>query len=292
MHQVFLECRDYYGYEVNTRFDFYVHPRKIVHWCYVRRPRRSGGVAVLWTSSSDPKCTHLWISVEVLHIVWRCVNLNSRVYQTYVWIDFILLWSIICRSSYFQSKRNNQYQRNSSRPTRLFLENSTASGLSNEVLWGYIKSKMYVKNYENICDLKAAIIWTFQEVSDGMVTSTMENFGWRLEMVLRNMGCYFEKKVVMCLRVVYIRILMSVHFEHKLMKIRQIKLVSYSSFKSAHRKITPCILNIKCSNCDHEILTASVFKMNVPLHWTACINKTLKAFRTCLKRKKNHLTQS
>ena len=50
---------------------------------------------------------------------------------------------------------------------------------------------MYVKNYENISDLKAAIISAFQEVSDGMVTSIMEYFGRR--MVLRNKGEHFEK---------------------------------------------------------------------------------------------------
>ena len=52
---------------------------------------------------------------------------------------------------------------------------------------------MCVKNYENIKDLKATIITVFQEVSDRMVTSTMENFGRRLEMVLRNKGAHFEK---------------------------------------------------------------------------------------------------
>ena len=52
---------------------------------------------------------------------------------------------------------------------------------------------MCVKNYENIKDLKAAIISAFQEVSDGMVTSAMENFGRRLKMVLRNKGAHFEK---------------------------------------------------------------------------------------------------
>ena len=52
---------------------------------------------------------------------------------------------------------------------------------------------MYVKNYESISDLKAAIISEFQEVSDGMVTSIMDNFGRRLEMVLQNNGGYFEK---------------------------------------------------------------------------------------------------
>ena len=33
----------------------------------------------------------------------------------------------------------------------------------------------------------------FQEVSDGMETSIMENFGRRLEMVLRNKGEHLEK---------------------------------------------------------------------------------------------------
>ena len=49
------------------------------------------------------------------------------------------------------------------------------------------------KNYENIKDLKAAVISVFQEVADGMVISTVENFGRRLEMILRNKGKYFEK---------------------------------------------------------------------------------------------------
>ena len=52
---------------------------------------------------------------------------------------------------------------------------------------------MYGTNYENICDLKAAIISKFQEVSDGRVTSTIENSGRQLDMALRNKGDYFEK---------------------------------------------------------------------------------------------------
>ena len=73
---------------------------------------------------------------------------------------------------------------------------------------------MYVKNYENISDLKATIISAFQDVSDGMVISIMENFGRRLLMVLRNKVDYLKNKVAMCLCVVYIRILMlSDHFE-------------------------------------------------------------------------------
>ena len=61
------------------------------------------------------------------------------------------------------------------------------------ILWGYIKSKEYVKNYENISDLIFKIISAFQEVSDGIVISTMENFGRRLKMVLRNKGRHLEK---------------------------------------------------------------------------------------------------
>ena len=44
-------------------------------------------------------------------------------------------------------------------------------------LWIYIESKVYVKNYENISDLISTIISSFQEVSDGMVISTIDNFG-------------------------------------------------------------------------------------------------------------------
>ena len=75
-------------------------------------------------------------------------------------------------------------------------------------------------------DLKAAIISAFQEVSGGMMISTMENFGiddWKwsfgiVEIVLIN-------KVAMCFCVVYIKILLlSEHFEPKLMKIRRIEL--------------------------------------------------------------------
>ena len=54
---------------------------------------------------------------------------------------------------------------------------------------------------KNINNLKPAIISEFQELSDGMVTSTIENFGTRLEMVLRNKGGHFGKyniDVVVC----------------------------------------------------------------------------------------------
>ena len=52
---------------------------------------------------------------------------------------------------------------------------------------------MCVKNYEIISDFKAAIISAFEEASDAMVTSNMENFGRRLDTVLQNKGGYYEK---------------------------------------------------------------------------------------------------
>ena len=61
-------------------------------------------------------------------------------------------------------------------------------------LRGFIKSKVYVKNYEKVSDLKAAIISAFQEMSDGMITLTMENFDRQMKMVLRNRGGHFEDK--------------------------------------------------------------------------------------------------
>ena len=62
----------------------------------------------------------------------------------------------------------------------------------NYFLWGYIKIKEYVKNYENVSDLKPAIILTFHEVSDGMqtLTLTMDYFGRQLEIALRNKGAH------------------------------------------------------------------------------------------------------
>ena len=67
----FLECRDYFGYEVTNifiildiHFDFDASPQNIVHWCHVRR---SGDVAVLWTSSSIPLSWDIFVQ-PVTHI--------------------------------------------------------------------------------------------------------------------------------------------------------------------------------------------------------------------------------
>ena len=81
---------------------------------------------------------------------------------------------------------------------------------------------MYVKNYENIRDLKAAIISAFQEVSDGLESwsSSVDDWKWSFEIreiILKN-------KVAMWLCVVYNKILiLSEHFKAKLMKIGRIE---------------------------------------------------------------------
>ena len=85
-------------------------------------------------------------------------------------------------------------------------------------LQGYIKSQksqLYVYNYENVSDLKYAIISAFQEVPNGMVTLTMEYFGRRLEIVLRRKGGRFEKcNRKLLVYSIYIKMLMlSVYFQ-------------------------------------------------------------------------------
>ena len=59
-------------------------------------------------------------------------------------------------------------------------------------LWGYIKNKIYVKNYESIVELKTAISAAFEDVSSEMVFSTMKNFEKRLQKVLLNKGGHIE----------------------------------------------------------------------------------------------------
>ena len=59
-------------------------------------------------------------------------------------------------------------------------------------LWGYIKSKVYTRNYENIASLKISIRTAFESLTEEMVSSTMENFQKRLETILRVRGQQFE----------------------------------------------------------------------------------------------------
>jgi len=52
-------------------------------------------------------------------------------------------------------------------------------------LWGYIKRKVYVRNYEKLDDLKISVTAVFQEVSREMFSSTMASFGKRLKRSLK-----------------------------------------------------------------------------------------------------------
>ena len=60
------------------------------------------------------------------------------------------------------------------------------------ILWGYIKSKVYVRNYENLDDLKASVSAAFKEVSREMLISTMANFSKRLKKVIKVQDRHIE----------------------------------------------------------------------------------------------------
>ena len=46
-----------------------------------------------------------------------------------------------------------------------------------------MKSKVYVRDYENMNDLKASIVATFQELTTEMVSSTLKNIEKRLKLI-------------------------------------------------------------------------------------------------------------
>ena len=60
-------------------------------------------------------------------------------------------------------------------------------------LWGYIKSKVYVRNYATLEDLKASITAAFQDVSREMIHATMLSFVNRLKKVVKVKGGHVEK---------------------------------------------------------------------------------------------------
>ena len=60
-------------------------------------------------------------------------------------------------------------------------------------LWGFLKSKAFVKDYENIDSLKAAITAVFQEIAREMINSTLRSFEKRLIMVIESQGRHVEK---------------------------------------------------------------------------------------------------
>lgn len=59
-------------------------------------------------------------------------------------------------------------------------------------LWGFVKGLVYKQNYENLDQLKAAIVTAFQQVSQEMLFATMENFVKRLNLVLECNGGHIE----------------------------------------------------------------------------------------------------
>ena len=60
-------------------------------------------------------------------------------------------------------------------------------------LWEFIKRKVYVKDYENIDSLKAAITAAFQEIAREMINSTLCSFEKRLKNVIQCQGRHVEK---------------------------------------------------------------------------------------------------
>ena len=59
-------------------------------------------------------------------------------------------------------------------------------------LWGYVKSQVYTRNYDDINDLKAEIRRSFNEMPVEMLRSTFLNFEKRLEMVVQKNGAHIE----------------------------------------------------------------------------------------------------
>ena len=61
------------------------------------------------------------------------------------------------------------------------------------ILWGYIKKLVYTKNYQDLEQLKNAIVAAFQLVTGEMVTSALANFVKRLNSVVEANGCHIEE---------------------------------------------------------------------------------------------------
>ena len=61
------------------------------------------------------------------------------------------------------------------------------------ILQGYIKKLVYTKNYQDLDQLKNAIVAAFQLVAGEMVTSALANFVKRLNLVVEANGCHIEQ---------------------------------------------------------------------------------------------------
>ena len=63
----------------------------------------------------------------------------------------------------------------------------------NFFVWGFIKSKVYTKNYRNLVDLMAAIRSELQKlITKQMVSDTLDNLERRLRLVVLNGGRHVE----------------------------------------------------------------------------------------------------
>ena len=60
-------------------------------------------------------------------------------------------------------------------------------------IWGFIKSKVYVRNYESLEELKVSIAAAFRELTPAMVTSTLKNMEKRLRKIDQREGGHIEK---------------------------------------------------------------------------------------------------
>ena len=60
-------------------------------------------------------------------------------------------------------------------------------------VWGFIKSKVYTRNYQNLEDLKTAITSAFQLITDEMISNTLKNLERRLKLLIQNGGQHIEK---------------------------------------------------------------------------------------------------
>ena len=61
-------------------------------------------------------------------------------------------------------------------------------------VWGFVKSKVYVQNYENLEYLKNSIRAAFREISADMIASSLKNLQKRLKQVVQQGGRHIENK--------------------------------------------------------------------------------------------------
>ena len=59
-------------------------------------------------------------------------------------------------------------------------------------VWGFVKEKVYVKNYENLADLKESILAAFLELTNEMISSSVKNIQKRLKLVVERRGLHVE----------------------------------------------------------------------------------------------------